>query len=853
MNQSQLAHAFDELVAIKYQLYNGLFITLPFENLIDVGNALPVFSELCRSELNKGKSPRQIVQKFFRDIIPTQDFDRQMQILFLILQFVERQVVLFDALEDAAFSQTHDFTETGSLLDFIKRVESEKKLKESYKRLQNYHTRVVLTAHPTQFYPFSVLAIIRDLSEALKKNNIQKIRELLLQLGRTSFKNIKKPTPLDESEILIDYLKHVFYPTIKDLQRRLDQTYMHITPKNRYLPSIFQLGFWPGGDRDGNPNVTSNITLKVGKALRSAIIYTYLNEIKMLKRRLTFPGVGKKLHHIQNRLRSTLRNHKTMYSNVEAFLKNLYELKSQLMTKQRGLFVKKLDSLIITVRSFGFYFATIDIRQNSPIHSKVIEELLEQDLKYRGYNRLNPADKTQLLLRMIKQRSLQLDDSPKNSIIRETLKTFDAIKKIQKTNGEKGCNRYIISHTQDVYQIMEIFLLARWSGWSAQKFSLDIVPLFETVQDLNNAVTVMHELLQIPFYRRHLKQRNNIQIVMLGFSDGTKDGGYIAANWSIFQCKKNLYQLFQKMNVKIVFFDGRGGPPARGGGNTHQFYRALEGVIDQKEIQLTIQGQTISSNFGTIASTRYNMEQLFTSGLLGPLFNKDNYTFTRNEYMLLQDFSDLGYAFYQKLKNHPLFLKYLKIITPVNFYGYLNIASRPPRRKRRGSDRFEDLRAITFVGAFSQIKQNIPGFYGIGYALKKLCDKGKTSALKKLYANSLYFRTLLENAMQSLIKSNFLITEYLNKDKKWGSFWRFLKRESDRSTDMLKHISGQKELLENDPVNQRSIVMREHLVLPLLVIQQYAMMENRKKPRKVFQKIIVKSLAANINASRNSA
>lgn len=352
---------------------------------------------------------------------------------------------------------------------------------------------------------------------------------------------------------------------------------------------------------------------------------------------------------------------------------------------------------------------------------------------------------------------------------------------------------------------------------------------------------------------------------MLGFSDGTKDGGPIAANWSIHQAKVALSELSSKHGVTVHFFDGRGGPPARGGGNTHQYYRAQGDEIQQKQIQLTIQGQTISTKFGNIESARYNLEELFTASLEKRLFpshlsKEELQTKKFRERTLMEELSEISLDAYRKFKDHELFVPYLEEITPLKYISYLNIASRPTRRKSAGPMKFEDLRAIPFVSSWSQMKQNIPGYYGIGIALQKFIDEGRSDDIVWMYENSLFFKTLMENAMMSLAKSNMKLTQYLAEDKKFGEFWKLIDDEVERCRKYLKEICGQQKLMDNHPAIRASIDLREQVVLPLLVIQQYALIrlredDNQLSPehKDALVKIILKALAANINAARNSA
>ena len=845
MNQDDtLLAKYQELVALKYQLYNNLFITLPFADLQEAGINLPVFSEYCKKALAKGKSPVEIVETFFHRNLHIDDVAKQQKMLILFLQFVERQVVLFDALEDAAFPFIHDLTGKGTWQQLQQKINLLHKEKELRQILQSYRTRIVLTAHPTQFYPRQVLGIIQDLSNALTINEPNEIRQLLLQLGKTSFKNPHRPTPLDEAENLIQQLEMSFYPAL-----------------NKMGTPIVDLGFWSGGDRDGNPEVTTEVTQDIAKRLKYRIIKLYRHDAKQLRRHLTFPGIWRRLKKIDLRLKATqqaLYNKKSLiaepYIKCEEFQADLSELHTQLINQHQGLFTDKLQPLINSVKQFGFYFVSIDIRQNAPTHTRVINKLLT--LSGHTKVKLNTNSVSKLLLEKTPQ--FNKAELHKSRITEDTLHSLTAIIKIQQQNGEKGCHRYVISNTQSASNVLEVLLLAKWSGLSLHKLPLDIVPLFESITDLQNAPAIMRELWQNSAYLKHLEQRNKQQTIMLGFSDGTKDGGYAMANWAIFECKKSLDQLANDMGIKIIFFDGRGGPPARGGGNSHKFYQAMECSIEQRQVQLTIQGQTISSKFGTPQSAQFTIEQLMSSALSEKLFPAHTFNATQEDQQVFQLLADESYQYYQQLKDHPLFVRYLEEVTPLNYYGELNIASRPPRRKSSMS--FTDLRAIPFVGAWSQMKQNVPGFYGLGSALQLLIKDKQLKRLQSWYKDWLFFRTLIDNAMMSLKKSNFMITCYLRKDKTFGKFWQMLAHEAELTRKLCMKLTQQPEILAEDKITARSIELREEVVLPLLVIQQYALIQlrdpnsNLSKQEKAFlHSLILKSLAANINASRNSA
>jgi phosphoenolpyruvate carboxylase len=889
--------AFQELVAMKYQIYNGLFLGLPFDDLADTGVQLPLFANACREKLQSGKSPVEIVEQFFRALPRKIGSEAKVKILFKYLQLVERQVVLFDALEDAAFPALNDLDGPGSLTHFLNRVQDLGKQESLAKALTEYKIRIVLTAHPTQFYPDSILGILTDLNEAIGANRLPVINDLLLQMGKTRFQNRQRPTPLEEAHSLIWYLEHIFYPTLPLIQERLISSLPNEqTDPFKHEPKV-EMGFWPGGDRDGNPYVTAETTVAVAQALKSSVISLYLKEVESLMGRLTFDGVIQPLQAIRDRLQATLSSHfgkpiqlptavKTQavkgYLSADELLQDLKPLRKSLASDHQSLFMNRLDTFIYRVCTFGFHFASLDLRQDSRVHSQALEEIFNQ-LSLQATTTKNSPPLMQAIYAEMAQyagmssdlrlafleKCLQLPDLKAdlgpdiiNPIAFDTLASLAAMRSIQKSNGRRGLDRYVISNAQSVLNVIELMVLARLAGWKAGQIDFHIIPLFETIDDLEHAEGIMRRLYSLPIYAAHIDRLGQNQTIMLGFSDGTKDGGYITANWAIHKCKRDLTRVSREAGVSAVFFDGRGGPPSRGGGNTHKFYRSLGADIEHTELQLTIQGQTISSNFGTSEAARFNVEQLFTAGLEDKIFPPEAPDLTPEDIRLLDKLSAQSREAYIRFRQDPLFLPYLEEMTPLSYYNMLNIASRPTRRKS-ASLRFEDLRAIPFVGAWSQMKQNIPGFYGVATALTKLMEKGGKRRLEELYRTSLFFRTLLENAMMSLSKSYFPLTRYLEKDRKYGKFWRKIYKEATESKRLLKEVTGQQKLLETNLAVRESIHIRERIILPLLVIQQYAMAmvksaqknpdAHHKGAVDAYAKMVVKSMAANINAARNSA
>ena len=851
---------FREKVLSKFEVYNSVFSTLPYDSIKNTGVLLSLFKRICDEGYKNNLNPSEIVENFFNLYLNDKKEKFRIDLLFNFIKYIERQIVLFDAVEDAAFSEINNLDGIGTMRSLKEEVESKNKKKELKKNLFHFKVRPVLTAHPTQFYPGSVLGIITDLTKAVKKNDLNEIKSLLSQLGKTPFFKNKKPTPFDEAVSLTWYLENVFYQSISNIYKYIKT---NIFNGDNFPTDLINLGFWPGGDRDGNPNVTTKTTIKTAKKLRSDIIKNYYRDVKKLRRRLTFKNVESEIIEIENKLyKSILDSSQEPFIKLNDF-KNRLSLIRQIIIKQhKSLFLDELDDLINKVNIFGYHFATLDIRQDSRIHSKAFNEIIKILSLNKSISNDVLYDEMDINQKLIFLSKLKGDLSPnsiKNNLLKSTLESIRSMKIIQKSNGERGSNRYIISNNQTAVNILEVFAMFRLSNWSNP--TVDIVPLFETVSDLENANSVMTAVYQNKTYRNHLKNRNNEQTIMLGFSDGTKDGGYFMANWSILKAKESLTSISRKFGIKVVFFDGRGGPPARGGGNTHKFYASLGDFVESDQIQLTIQGQTISSNFGTVDSCQYNLEQLLSAGLQNRVMNVKKNNASNDDKALLEKLANISYQAYDDFKNHPKFIPYLENMTTIKYYSRTNIGSRPSKRGNiDGEFDFKSLRAIPFVGSWSQLKQNVPGFFGVGSALKYFDDHNRFSELKKLYKNSSFFRTLISNSMMSLTKSFFKLTAYMKDDSEYGDFWKLIYEEYILSKSMILKLTGFKQLMENEPANRDSINKREEIVLPLITIQQHALkkiseLSNQKSSLKVnvYENMVTRSLFGNINASRNSA
>ena len=857
MNKLTKKERFQESVLSRFHVYNSIFATLPYDSISDTGNLLPIFTEHCKLGYSKKLDPKKIVQDFFSKYCDGYSKDEEISLIFRFIQYIERQVVLFDAIEDASFTQVNNMGGVGTLRNLKELVESSNKKKELKKYLRSFKIKPVLTAHPTQFYPGSVLGIITDLANSIEKNDLTEIKNLLSQLGKTPFFKQKKPTPYDEAVSLSWYLENVFYYSVSNIFKYVksnifDNQYEHY--------DLISIGFWPGGDRDGNPFVTSEITSKTAKKLRSDIIKNYYRDIRYLRRKLTFKKIEDVIIQIEDSLWiSIFETNKDPKIKLDVLKEKLNFIKETLINEHKSLFIDELQDLIDKVNIFGYHFATLDIRQDSTIHSSVFNDVINNYFKKELSNKYEKQNKDQKIqsLTLLKGK---IDSAKfKNETSKSTIESIELIKQIQDSNGEKGCHRYIISNNNSSINIFEVFTMIRLT--LGNEFNVDVVPLFESVSDLENASTVMENVYCNQLYRDHIIRRDNIQTIMLGFSDGTKDGGYLTANWSILKAKESLTKVSRKFGIKVLFFDGRGGPPARGGGNTHQFYSSLGDFIESDEIQLTVQGQTISSNFGTIKSSQYNMEQLISSGIKNRILSNSE-VFNKKNRKTIEKLSSISYNSYKDFKSHPSFIPYLEKMSTIKYYSKTNIGSRPSKRGVKGEAfNFDKLRAIPFVGSWNQLKQNVPGFYGLGTSINYFYKNNKIKDVKLLYEEVPFFRALVSNSMMSLTKSFFELTSYMSKDEEFGEFWKIIHDEYILTKKMLLKISNFKELMENEPANKLSIQTRENVVMPLITIQQYALqivkeiesgeIDNLKKS--IFEKMITRSLYGNINASRNSA
>ena len=349
MRHDEKTEKFRQLVENKFQIYNSLFMSLPYDKMSNIGMLLPFLYEESRVGYEKGKNPEEIMEEFFAKHTELQTDDQKTELLFKIIQYIERQVVLFDSIEDAAFAELHSENDSGTVMQLQERATQEHLLEETREKMKNFAIKVVFTAHPTQFYPNSVQRILHDLRSAIMEDSVTEIDMLLQQLGKTPFVNKEKPTPLDEAMSIIFYLRYVYYDTIGELYKKIKNAFA----TDSFVPSqeMIQLGFWPGGDRDGNPFVTAEITQKVAAELHFSILKSYYEHLKNVRRRLSFRGVSEILEKLSHHLYDAIfKEDQSIHS--DEILKYLNEAKKIIVEKHNGLFLHLLEDFEDRVKIF---------------------------------------------------------------------------------------------------------------------------------------------------------------------------------------------------------------------------------------------------------------------------------------------------------------------------------------------------------------------------------------------------------------------------------------------------------------------------------------------------------------------
>lgn len=682
----------------------------------------------------------------------------------------------------------------------------------------------VLTAHPTEVQRKSILDTERAIANLLSrrssifsKKDLQKndylIRSHVSALWQTRMLRFSKLTVSNEIDNALSFYDKTFLEVIPEVLQDLEMAIAdQFSLENYDLPHFFQMGSWIGGDRDGNPFVNAE-TLSVAIHKQSKkIVSHYLFEINELASELSIStrlvnvtpelkALGLSFHQdlvhrqdesyrlalnvIHGRLSAT--NKKNFGKGSEGLDKfHPYEKSEDLLAdlkivanslrKNGGIrmIYPRLGNLIKSVETFGFHLATIDIRQSSDVHEKVIKELFVKAGYEFNYDELSEKEKVELLLEELKQPRLLYSSFQNYSELLQTeLGIFNRIREVRRDYGTQSIKQYIISHTESLSDLLEVALLQKETGllrgvWGSAKIQMDlnIVPLFETIADLRNAPTIMGEWLSLLGIRHIMKYQGNQQEIMLGYSDSNKDGGFLTSNWELYKAEISLVELFNQAKIRLRLFHGRGGTVGRGGGPTYQAIMGQpHGTVDG-QIRLTEQGEIIANKYSSPKVARHHIETLIAATIDATLFPLDELVAKKRRIFegVMESLSIVAMTAYRNLVYETKgFADYFFSTTPITEIAELNIGSRPTSRKSSRS--IEDLRAIPWGFSWGQCRLLLPGWYGLGSAISDYLNVDDSQKNKRIYLlremmeEWPLFHTLISNVDMVLAKTDLVVAE----------------------------------------------------------------------------------------------
>jgi len=751
----------------------------------------------------------------------------------------------------------------------------------------------VFTAHPTEAKRRTILLKLQGLARLLHDLDytvllpneeaaiLDAIRETLVALWQSDENRERRPTVLDEVRQGLYFFETTLFELVPQIYRELSRALEEAWPEESFaIPSFLRYGSWMGGDRDGNPFVTLEVTeaalreqkghalklyaqsiedmyghLSVAKtrmefsqpfldSLTEDMKLVSTDEIEVLERFSLEPYRQKSIL-IYRRLQATIRQNEQpwgrqnadprAYPDAATFVRDL-ELIQESLRQNNGwrLADGRFATLVQQARIFGFHLATLDIRQHSDRHRDAMAEIYARYHPATDYRSLSEADKVAWLVSEIRsQRPLtaQLNFSEPTN---ETIALFRLINTAQNQVGPQAIQTYIISMTTSVSHMLEVLLLAKDAGLFGK---IGVVPLFETIEDLENAPAIMQQMFETPIYQEHLAMRGNSQQIMIGYSDSNKDGGYLRANWMLYKAQRNLAQVCDAHAMRLTLFHGRGGSIGRGGGPANRAILAQPPGSIKARIKITEQGEVISNRYSNQVVAHRHLEQLVNAVLLTsgkrPDFPKEAAWAA-----VMEETSRRAEDAYRALIEHSLFLRYFHETTPLDQINQLNIGSRPAKRK--ATTGVVDLRAIPWVFAWSQSRVNLPGWYGLGAGIDGWMTAGgeaqagqRLALLQEMYAEWPFFRTVIDRAQVSMRRADMsiasLYAELTDGDVRSVVF-AAIQAEYARTERVILTITGQDALLDNEEWLQRSINLRNPYIDPLNYIQAALLQRIRNEP-----------------------
>lgn len=780
--------------------------------------------------------------------------------------------------------------QTGS---FEQTIQELKKLKVSSRELDEIISRLeimpVFTAHPTEATRQTILKKIQRISNLLleqelgfqsdvEANNLKKKIKteitLLWQSNEIRFSKIKV-----EDEVMrgLFFFKNVIYNVLPELYTLLFSRLSEAGFKVNEPPSIVKFCSWIGGDRDGHPFVSIEITKETFSIHKKEIINLYLNElndiyellsssvhlkaisrrlnnrIKLYERELNISPTEDKLREpsekyrrflylIYQKLSNTLKQNSPLYINSKNLLDDLILVKESLHENNGKVIAEDLiDPFIRKIKTFGFHFVKLDIRQNASLIRKATSELFEISGTVSDFKIIDENEKISIICdELTNPRPLINANIQLSAETRKVLDEIELIKWGIENISSEAVSDYIISNCEKVSDVLSVLLLAKESGLvitsnsNVRESNIDILPLFETIEDLRNSSDVMNQLFSLKFYKNHLKKRSNIQKIMLGYSDSNKDGGIVTSNYELYKTQIELERICSENNIELVLFHGRGGSISRGGGPVYRSILAQPPMTINGKIKLTEQGEMISAKYLIPQRAVKSLETVTSAVLLQSAKNFKNKTQPEiNKYIsLFSTVSAKAFEHYRKLVSDKSFIDYFRSVTPIDIIEKIEIGSRPSSRKK-GND-ISMLRAIPWVFSWTQNRQIISGWYGFGTAIKNAVDEKAVTLpqLKSMYKKWQFFTALIQNIEMVLTKADMLIGEEytkLSNSKDAVKIFKMVKKEYQLSVEWLLNITGENELLENDPQLKRTLSLRNPYLDPISFIQVNLIQKYRSK------------------------
>ncbi|MFC0471617.1 phosphoenolpyruvate carboxylase [Halalkalibacter kiskunsagensis] len=749
------------------------------------------------------------------------------------------------------------------------------------KVLNDLSIELIITAHPTEATKRTVLEIQKRISTILQqfdnplltKKERRTLEESLFNevtaLWQTDELRQRKPTVLDEVKNGLYYFNETLFETLPDIHQELEAQLGHHFPDHNWkVPNFLHFGSWIGGDRDGNPNVTPEITWETLKLQRQVALKKYEESIIDLMKRFSqtttrvtlseqlIASVEKdenlymdkgeawpieaeiyrrKFAVMLKRIRNVGES-EVGYNSSEELLDDLVLIRESAEKHQpSNRQLKTIRKLVRQVELFGFHLATLDIRNHSGEHQTAVAEILKVVGVTEDYASLSEEEKISVLRNVLSEpRPLMLLEEDYTKETQEIFKVFKMIKQAHREFGSRSIEVYLVSMTQSPSDLLEVLVLAKEAGIyrlhadGKVESGLHVAPLLETIDDLVAGPSIMKTLFEMDVYRNHISERGNHQEIMLGYSDGSKDGGTLTANWKLFKAQQEIHDMAREFKIRLKFFHGRGGSLGRGGGPLNRSILSQPAETLGDGVKITEQGEVLSSRYLLEDIAYRNLEQAASALLEACAKSTKNpiqgHSREKSWEETMEEISKHSLKKYQSLVfGDKDFLTYFNQATPLKELGALNIGSRPMSRK--GSQRFEDLRAIPWVFAWTQSRQMIPAWYAAGTGLQTFAAQGEDNLtiLQDMYREWPFFQATINNLQMALLKADLATAkEYIHlvEDKAIGErIFHDISDEYKRTEEILLRITGNQKLLDNTPNIQESVQRRNPYVDPLNFLQ----------------------------------